>query len=114
MELITIVGTSLAAGVLGGYLGHVIGTRLVRASGGYEDHEERIALIENLARTIQRAQKAQRMRELRSEAPPDSAGNGTVDPNGAFPWPTPAPSDPKAVKAQLRARVFTAKRGTTQ
>lgn len=69
MELgVFTVLTAIALGVLGGLAGHVLGTHTLRKRGGYEDHEERLATMESLVRTVHRAQKAERMRGLRAEA----------------------------------------------
>lgn len=95
------------SGGMGGLAMHYLATRFARPAGGYEDHEERIALVEGIVRSVQRGQKAERMRQLRAAAAPDVAGAVPVDGGQAFPWPTgsePAATDPKAVKQQLRAR----------
>jgi len=96
------------SGGMGGLAVHAISTRLFRTAGGYEDHEERLALVESIVRTVQRGQKAERMRQLRAAASTDVASASPADGGQAFPWPNgsePAATDHKALKAQLRARV---------
>jgi len=96
------------SGGMGGLAVHAISTRLFRTAGGYEDHEERLALVEGIVRSVQRGQKAERMRAMRASAAANDLGPGPADGGQAFPWPTgsePAATDHKALKAQLRARV---------
>lgn len=102
MDWITIVGIAFAVGGLGGLAGHALGTRLIHSRGGYEDHEERLALIEGVVRSVQRAQKADRMRQLRAAAPADRELPAEPDAGAG----AAAPMSPAEVKKALRARVF--------
>lgn len=102
MEWITIIGTAFLVGGLGGLAGHALATRLIHSKGGYEDHEERLALIESVVRSVQRAQKADRMRQLRAAAPADRDLLAEAD-AGSQPA---APLSPADAKKALRARVF--------
>jgi hypothetical protein len=93
---------------MGGLAVHAISTRLFRTAGGYEDHEERLTLVEGIVRSVQRGQKAERMRAMRAQAAANDLGPGPTDGGSPFPWPTgseqPA-TDHKTVKQQLRARL---------
>jgi len=96
------------SGGMGGLAVHAISTRLFRTAGGYEDHEERIALVEGIVRSVQRGQKAERMRAMRAQAAANDLGPGPTDGQQPFPWPTGAEqpaTDAKTLKQQLRARV---------
>ena len=104
MELVTVIAIAFAAGVLGGALGHALRMHLAPQAGTPEDHEERLAQLESAAVTIQRAEKARRMRELRetkSETARALAGD-TIAAQESF----PQMGSPADVKAALRARVF--------
>ncbi len=96
----------LALATCGGLAGYVLGTLLFRPKGTLADHEERIELVEGIARSVQRAQKAERMRELRGAA--QGAGKNPAqggDLDSGLPLPQ-AMNDPRAAKAALRQRVF--------
>lgn len=102
MDLVTLIGIAFAVGGLGGLAGYALGTRLIRQAGGYEDHEERLGILESLTRTVQRAQKAERMRQLRS-------ASGEVEKALAGGEPAAQSSlnlDPRAVKAELRRKIM--------
>jgi hypothetical protein len=104
MDLANAIVFALAA--IGGLAGYGLGTLLFRPKGTLQDHEERLDLVEGIARSIQRHQKADRMRQLRGAAQgtsPDSP-KGDLD---NLPLPEGiAPTDPRAAKNALRARVF--------
>lgn len=99
---------ALLSGGMGGLAVHYLLTRFARPAGGYEDHEERIALVEGIVRSVQRGQKAERMRQLRAQASANDLGPGPLDgQQPGFAWPTAAvnPADPKAMKQALRERL---------
>jgi len=104
MDLITVIAISIAAGVLGGALGHALRMHIAPQAGTPEDHEERLSQLESAAVTIQRAEKARRMRELRStKAENETAlAGGTATAQESF----PVMASPADIKAQLRRRVF--------
>ena len=95
-----------ALAAIGGLAGYGLGTLLFRPKGTLSDHEERLDLVEGIARSIQRHQKSERMRVMRGTA----AGVGSDPPKGDLDnLPLPegvAAADPRAAKNALRARVF--------
>lgn len=102
LDIITLIAIAFPSGVAGGLAMHTLLTRLFHPKGGYEDHEERLALVESIVRTVQRAQKAERMRQLRAATPPDPELFQPAD-AGAAPA---APLSPADAKAALRKRIF--------
>jgi hypothetical protein len=99
METVVLAMVAAAAGGMGGFVAHALRTRFARPTGTPEDHEERIAALESVTRTVAKAQKAARMRDLREQRQqleqldlgPAAAPAGS------------APSTRAALKAQIRA-----------
>lgn len=104
MDWGTLIAITGAAGVLGGLAAHALRTLIAPQAGTPEDHEERLALLESVATSIQRAEKARRMRELRAaKGPTETALAGET---GGAPEFAPVAMSPRDAKAALRARVF--------
>ncbi len=101
MDFVVMALIAAAAGGTGGIVAHALRTRFARPTGTPEDHEERIAALESVTRTVAKAQKAARMRDLREQRQQLEQLDLGAGPQVAAPV---APANSRAaLKAQIRA-----------